>query len=52
MPLRPEVQEGPSATPNFSCLNCQIAEKHATDNCYLLQKYTQNSQQLFCNFCR
>jgi len=23
-----------------------------TDNCHLLQKYTQTSQQLFCNFCR
>ena len=22
------------------------------DNCHLLQKYTQTSQQLFCNFCR
>lgn len=26
--------------------------KNTTDNCHLLQKYTQMSQQLFCNFYR
>jgi len=26
--------------------------KHTTNNCHRLQKYTQTSQQLFCNFCR
>lgn len=52
MPLRPEVQEGASTTPALWCVICQIVGKHSTDNCHLLHKYMQNSQQLFCNFCR
>ena len=52
MPLRLEMQAGPSTTPALWSVICQIAGKHATDNCHLLHKYTQNSQQLFCNFCR
>ncbi len=34
------------------CVIFQIGGKHATDNCHLLQKYTQTSQQLFYNFYR
>ena len=52
MPLRPEAQVGPSAAPALWCAICQIGGKHTTDNCHLLQKYTQMSQQLFYNFCR
>lgn len=52
MSLRPEAQARPSAAPTLWCAICQIGGKHATDNCHLLQKYTQTSQQLFCNFCR
>ena len=36
MPLRPEAQAGPSAMPTLWCAICQIAGKHATDNCHLL----------------
>lgn len=50
--LRLEVQEGPSATPTLWCMICQVVGKHAIDNCHLLQKYTQNLQQLFCIFFR
>jgi len=52
MPLRSEAQAGPSVVPTLWCTICQIGGKHATNNCHLLQKYTQTSQQLFCNFCR
>ena len=52
MPLRLEVQAGPSAAPTLCCAICQVGGKHATDNCHLLQKYTQTPQQLYCNFCR
>jgi len=52
MPLRPEAQAGPSVVPTLWCVIYQIAGKHATNNCHLLQKYTQNSQHLFYNFCR
>ena len=52
MPLRPEAQAGPSVAPALWCAIYQVARKHATDNCHLLQKYTQTLQQLFCNFCR
>jgi len=52
MPLRTQAQVGPSATPSLWCTICQIGGKHAMDNYHLLQKYMQNSQQLFCNFCR
>ena len=52
MPLRPEAQEGPSMVRTLWCAICQIGGKYATYNCHLLQKHTQNSQQLFCNFCR
>lgn len=52
MPLRPEAQAGPSMMPALWCMIGQIGGKHATDNCHLLQKYTQNSQQLFYNFSR
>lgn len=52
MSLRPEAQAGPRMAPALLCVICQIGGKHATNNYHLLQKYTQNSQQLFCNFCR
>lgn len=52
MPLRPEAQVGPSAAPALWCAICQIGRKHATENCHLLKKCMQNSQQWFCNFCR
>jgi len=52
MSLRLEAQAGPSAMLALWCAICKIEGKHAIDNYHLLQKYTQNSQQLFCNFCR
>jgi len=52
MPLKLEVQVGPSAVPVLWCAICQMGGKHAMDNKHLLQKYTQTPQQLYCNFCR
>lgn len=52
MLLRLEAQARPSAAPPLWCIIFQIGGKHAMENCHLLQKYTQNSEQLFCNFCR
>lgn len=52
MPLKVEVQEIPSAALALWCAICQVGGKHATDNCHLLEKYTQTPQQLYCNFCR
>ena len=52
MPLRPEEQAGPSMAPDLGCVICQIRGKHTMNNCHLLQKYTRNLQQFFCNFCR
>lgn len=52
MPLRPEAQARPSGAPALWCAICQIGGKHTTDLCHLLQKYTQTSQKLFCNFYR
>ena len=52
MPLRLEAQVGSSVAPTLWCMICQIPGKHMTDNCHLLQKYTQTPQQLFCNFHR
>ena len=52
MPLRPKAQEGLSTMPTLWCVICQIRGKHGTNNCHLLQKYTQSSQHLFCNFYR
>jgi len=52
MLLRLEAQAGPSMAPALWCVICQIGGKHATNNYHILQKYTQNSHQLFCNFCR
>ncbi len=52
MPLRPEAQSGLKATPALWCMIFHIGGKHAIDKCHLLQKYTQTSQQLFCNFYR
>jgi len=43
LPLRQEAQAGPSTVPRLRCVICQIGGKHATDNCHLLQKYTQTS---------
>lgn len=34
------------------CCTAQQGGKHTTNNYHLLQKYTQMSQQLFCNLCR
>jgi len=50
MPLRPEAQTGTSMVPSLWCMICQIVGNHATNNCHLLQDYTQTSQQLFYNF--
>ena len=50
MPLRLEAQVGPSAVHDLWCAIYQVAGKHATNNCHLLQKYLQMPQQLFCNF--
>lgn len=47
MPLRPEAQVGPSVAPTLWCAICQDGGKHMMNNCHLLQKYTQTSQQLF-----
>jgi len=44
MPLRPEAQAGPSTGPTLWCTICQVAEKHATDNYHLLQKFVQTLQ--------
>jgi len=52
MPLRPEAQVGPSTGPALWCAIFQVARKHVTDNCHLLQKFVQTSQQIFCNFCK
>ena len=52
MPLRDEAQAGPSVVPTLGCEISQIGGKDTMDNCHLLQKYTQMSQQLFCNFYR
>lgn len=52
MPLRPTVQVGLSASAALWFVICQVGGKHATDNCHLLQKYTQTPQQLHCNLCR
>lgn len=52
MLLIPEAQVGTSEVPKLWCTIFQIGGKNTTDNCHLLQKYTQASQQLFCNFCR
>lgn len=52
MPLRLETQARLSATPALWCGICKIGGKHTTDNCHMLQEYTQTLLQLFCNFCR
>jgi len=52
MPLRPEAQVGPSAGSALWCAICQVAGKHATNNCHLLQKFVQTPHQLFYNFYR
>ena len=50
-PLRPEAQARPSVITPLWCAICQVGGKHNTNNCHLLPKYNQTSQQLFCNFC-
>ena len=52
MPLRLEAEARPSMAPALWCMICQIGGNHATDNYHLLQKYMENSQKLFYNFCR
>ena len=52
MLLRLEAQAGPSVACSLWCAIFQIGGKHIIDDCHLLQKYTQNSQQLFYNLCR
>lgn len=52
MPPRPKTQAKPSVAPTLWCAIYHIAKKYATNNCHLLQKYTQAPQQLFYNFCR
>jgi len=36
MPLRLEVQVGPSTVPALWCAICQIGGKHIAENCHLL----------------
>lgn len=50
MPLRLEAQEGPSVAPVLWCMICQAGGKHTTDNCHLLQKYTQTPNNYFAFF--
>lgn len=52
MPLRLEVQVGPSAAPAIWCAIYQVGGNHRTNNCHMLQKYTQTPHQLFSDFCR
>lgn len=52
MPLRQEAPAGPSTGPAPWCVICQVAGKHVTNNCHLLQKFVQTPQQLFCDFCK
>lgn len=52
MPLRLEAQAGPSAGPMLWGAICQVARKHMTTNCHLLQKFVQTLQQLLYNFCK
>lgn len=51
MPLRSEAQAGPRTTLALWCAIFHIGGKHTTDNFHRFQKYTQTSQQYFCNFC-
>ena len=50
IPLKQEALAGPSMGPVLLCANCQVARKHVTDNCHLLQNFVQMPQQLFCDF--
>lgn len=50
MPIRLEAQVGPSIGPALWCTIYQVVGKHVKDNCHLLQKFVQTSQQLFYNF--
>ena len=52
IPLISKAQAGHSVVPTLWCAIFQIGGKHVMDNCHLLYKYTQNLQQLFCNFYR
>lgn len=52
MPLQIEATAEPSAGSALWYAICQVARKHTTDNCHLLQKFVQTPQQLFCNFCQ
>lgn len=50
IPLRQEAFAGLSAKPVLWCAICHVAGKNVTDNCYLLQKFIQMPQKLFCDF--
>lgn len=52
MPLRSEATARPNTGPTLWCAIFQVARKHATENCHLLQKFVQTPQHLFCNFCQ
>lgn len=52
IPLRSETQVGSSTGPALWCAICQVARKHMTDKCHLLQKLVKTPKQLFYNFCR
>jgi len=43
MPLTLEAQASPSAGPELWCAICQVAGKHATNNCHLFEKFLQTS---------
>lgn len=44
MPLSTESQAGPSTGPVLWCAIYQVARKHVTENCHLLQKFVQTPQ--------
>jgi len=50
VPLKPKSIVGSSARVSLWCDIFQIARKHVTDHCHLLQKFIQTQQHFFCTF--
>lgn len=50
--MKPENIIGSSVGVPIWCVICQVAGKHATENCHLLQNFVQTPQQLFFTFCK
>ena len=50
VPLKPENIVGPRVGVPLWCTIFQIAGKHATDNCHILQKFVHTPQLLFFTF--